>query len=118
MERRLRRGVTSSVARVLQLDASTSEWLRNLRGRCKDDVVGQYVEYDVESIEGVAVSPPTAPLVSTPMHAWIGSDEYVRYACSFCRTPIHANQPYHVHFNRTLTTPFVVTCGKCGEKMR
>ena len=110
------------MTRVLQCDALTTNWLRNLRGVRKDDVVGQYVDVEErERVEEVSVSPSTSPLVPTPTHTWVGPTSHVCHACSFCQSALHPGDAYTVHFNRTLTTPFVVACGTCnrgGEKMR
>jgi len=104
--------------RVLQLDSTTTEWLRNMHTPRKTDVVGRYVEYDVASVAEVGWANAGCPLVATPLHTWVGSTSDVRHACSFCGEALGAGEPFTVHFNRTLTTPFVVACGMCGEKMR
>lgn len=119
MDRKSRRTTsTSAVMRVLQLDAATTEWIRNLRPPRKDDVVGQYTECDVSGMDEVAVASDACPMVPTPLTSWVGANAHVRYTCSFCCVSIGVGQPFGVHFNRTLPTPFVVACGTCDEKMR
>jgi hypothetical protein len=119
--RRLRKGANSSVSRVLACDALTTEWLRNLRSVRKDDVVSiPYCEDDCVMGKGVhtLTSLPTSPLVSTPLSSWTEGSPHVNYNCSFCGVTIKKDEKYNVHFNHILTTPFVVACGMCDEKIR
>jgi hypothetical protein len=98
----------------------TAEWLRTLRTLRKDDVVSiPYAQDDMQTLRReTGVSLPGSPLVPTPLPSWAtGGSPHVRHACSFCGVPIQKDEKYNVHFNHILTTPFVVACGKCDDKI-
>ena len=117
MERRPRRIAVSSVARVLQCDTLTTNWLRGLRAAAKADVVSPYVDPDKrKSGLEVSASPAKVPCVPTPLHFWVGPTLHVCYTCSFCQTALQKGSAYVASFNHTLTTPVVLTCVTCSNE--
>ena len=117
MERRTRKGVPPSVVRALQLDAVASEWLRSLRATHKGDSVVPVSPEQVRFSETIHAA-ASAPAVLTPLHEWSGTAcHHVRHMCSFCRATIPTGDAAHIHFNSTLTAPFVLMCAVCADKM-
>jgi hypothetical protein len=114
MDRRLRRsGITSSVARVLQCDSLTADWLRTLRGMRKEDLV-DHITSDAQY--HVASASAECPLMMSPVSSWSGPTPYVRHACSFCQRSLEKGDLFTSHFNQTLSAPFILTCVTCLDE--
>ena len=92
-------------------NGSVCELLRVLRSHKQTKLVTRHLDEK----GGVCVGQGGDAVIPTPVDAWTPNDTtYVKYLCSFCK---HLCDDPQVEHNPVLASPYVVSCGRCVQKM-
>ena len=110
----------AAVGRVLAVDVNTTEWIRAFRLNQCNKVVGQFVSHmgPTSWSHRVNVANAGSTVVDTPRDVWSAhAGGGVLHMCSFCKNVLNNDTTITVQFNPILTSPYLLVCGSCVQKM-